>query len=543
MRAQPLSIYLLKPGQTVKTAMDDGVVLEPLKAGALPPGAQLFSIRGKPSTPDWCQYLEVEDAPTRSSLGGILFIPTRKRLFAITFGPAYHKLSEDAYEYDFGLQVVLNAADPNKLKSADICEPGAARLRRTQGADESDLTLLDFKYDIEVLKNITARVHAEYAEWFESATGGESLKLRVKQRGERLGELCELLYKVYASNAWEKNFPGAQNISRVRDPALIQALDAQLLAGLRQGAPHLHLAIPEIIDHHGTARAKFIGLGAASPETEIFLKPYLDHLIARGVDLANLTVDALKRHKLLTTTADGAGKAYSVYRALIFETKLDTDPDTFHLLDRTWYRAKAAFVDKLHEDLDARWIPSLFPPYGHASEGHYNEALSEQKPAFALMDKTNVAPKGMTPVEPADHIIVQAGYAVLVHVKVSTFSFKLSHLFNQGTTAVELLRENDSARMALKRLINRRAHVDHLNAMSRAVDARKFAVIYAIVSHKDADAKSRNLPLFSRITLRRSIKALRAMDTEARFCFISAAKTPKKARRITAKKTGGAPTA
>lgn len=236
--------------------------------------------------------------------------------------------------------------------------------------------------------------------------------------------------------------------------------------------------------------------------------------------LTALTVPMLKRHKLQIVAGDTPSKPCSIYRALIFETKLPDIDETFHLLDRTWYRAKAAFMQKLHADLDAHWIASPLPAYAHTSEGDYNAALAKGSADFALLDKKNVAPAGMTAVEPADHMMVKSGVAVLIHVKVSTFSFKLSHLFNQGATALELLRESDAARLKLKRLINEVAPADRINAMCMAIDKRKFAVIYAIVSHKDPAGKALNLPIFSRITLRRSIKALRAMETDARFCFI-----------------------
>ncbi|MGE0531905.1 MAG: DUF6119 family protein [Hyphomonadaceae bacterium] len=537
MRAQALSIYLLKDGETVESAIIAGARLRRLKARALPPGAVLLGLEGEPQTPDWCDYLEVEEDLQRSSLGAILFVPAKKRLFAITFGHAYHKLDEDAYEHDFGLQFILNAAQPDKLRSADICEPGAARLRRTQGADESDLTLLDFKYDAEVLKSITARVQERYKGWFDSATGGASLRLHIKERGPLLGKLCEVLLGAYLSETWKKNFPGAQNIARVREPALIQQLDGALLKALIDGSPHLHLAVPEIIDHHGMARARFSGAGGASAESEIFLKPYLDYLADKKVDISAMTIAALKKHKLHVLMGEEARKTYRVYRALMFETKIAGTNDTFHLLDRAWYRAKGAFMDKLHSDLDRAWIASPFPAYAHACEGDYNVDFARTSPGVVLLDKTNVAPQGMTPVEPADHIFLRQARAVLVHVKVSSFSFKLSHLFNQGTTATELLRENDAARTKLKRIVNERAPVEQIHPMIKAIDARKFAVVYAIVSHKDPADKAMNLPLFSRITLRRSIKALRAMDTEARFCFIPTAAPV--ATPAASKKSGG----
>ena len=395
--------------------------------------------------------------------------------------------------------------------------------------------MLDFKYDAEVLKSITARVQERYAGWFDSATGGASLRLHIRERGPLLGKLCEVLLGAYLSAAWKKSFPGAQNIARVREPALIQQLDGALLQALIYGSPHLHLAVPEIIDHHGTARARFSGAGGASPESEIFLKPYLDYLTDRRVDIS--AIAELKKHKLHVLMGEEARKTYRVYRALMFETKIAGTNDAFHLLDRAWYRAKGAFMDKLHNDLDRAWIASPFPAYAHTCEGAYNADFAEASPGVVLLDKTNVAPQGMTPVESADHMFLRQARAVLVHVKVSSFSFKLSHLFNQGTTATELLRENDTARTRLKRIVNERAPVELIHAMIKAIDARKFAVVYAIVSHKDPANKAMNLPLFSRITLRRSIKALRAMDTEARFCFIPTAAPI--AKPAATKKSGG----
>lgn len=235
------------------------------------------------------------------------------------------------------------------------------------------------------------------------------------------------------------------------------------------------------------------------------------------------------------------GWYYNLYRSLVFETKLGASGDVFHLLDRCWYRAKAAFVERLQQDLDDNWIASPFPAFAHASEGDYTIALAKEHEGFVCLDKTNVAPKAMSMVEPCDLLMVEKGKAVLVHIKVGTFSFKLSHLFSQGATAVELLRESDAALTKLKRLINEHAAIDHIHAMTKAVDRRRFAVIYAIVSHKEEVGKSQNLPLFSRITLRRAISALRALDAEAKFCFVKTAAPVKKV--APAKKTTGPSTA
>jgi hypothetical protein len=59
-------------------------------------------------------------------------------------------------------------------------------------------------------------------------------------------------------------------------------------------------------------------------------------------------------------------------------------------------------------------------------------------------------------------------------------------------------------------------------------------VLFAMIAHKDQAKKSDNLPLFSRISLRRNMKALQLMDVKGAFTFIkddSPAKAGKQRKR------------
>lgn len=48
----------------------------------------------------------------------------------------------------------------------------------------------------------------------------------------------------------------------------------------------------------------------------------------------------------------------------------------------------------------------------------------------------------------------------------------------------------------------------------------KFRVVFGIVTHKNKDRKSDNLPLFSRISLMRCMKEFKRMGIAAEYCFI-----------------------
>jgi uncharacterized protein (TIGR04141 family) len=123
----------------------------------------------------------------------------------------------------------------------------------------------------------------------------------------------------------------------------------------------------------------------------------------------------------------------------------------------------------------------------------------------------------------------------MIHVKRSTLSNQLSHLFNQGANACELIRLEPASLQALSDLISDRApgadqqYLDELNRSN-------LMVRFAIITHKDATKKSENLPLFSRISLMRSLRALKAMGVEAKVCYVNDASMPQAGRKKTRKK-------
>lgn len=56
--------------------------------------------------------------------------------------------------------------------------------------------------------------------------------------------------------------------------------------------------------------------------------------------------------------------------------------------------------------------------------------------------------------------------------------------------------------------------------MSDGIRDRKYRIVFGIVTRKDPAGKSLNLPLFSRISLMRAMKALQLMDVKASVIFI-----------------------
>jgi uncharacterized protein (TIGR04141 family) len=143
------------------------------------------------------------------------------------------------------------------------------------------------------------------------------------------------------------------------------------------------------------------------------------------------------------------------------------------------------------------------------------------------LDEKNISPDGQIQVEPCDLYSVEDGIATFYHIKRSTLSGTMSHLFNQGTNAIELLKLEPNATERLRELIMEKAVAGKAESFLKPLEEGKFGVLFGIVTHKNQNAKSEDLPLFSRISLMRSARWLRVSGTHCKFGFIED-KSPKK---------------
>lgn len=523
-KSRAFSIYLLKQGYDAANALrKDHALDDDIGAQGLPEGATLFVLDGDPRPPWWKSYFNVEKNLTQVNKGALVFLPVGGRCFALSFGHVAHNLIDFSYEYDFGLRVTLNSLDPHKLKSTDTLDPGAAKRQRTQLPIESELTLFDFDRDSTILRNLTGKVRDEHKELFRHATGGSNLRISTDVEADGLAALCEKLLDLYQSEEYKAAFPDIQNIMPVRDPAQIEALNGQLLATFRARNPELNLTVPEIINYSDNLYAAFAGAGRSRVYDDVYIGRYYEYLDEHGINLNALGVEDLRRHALVLTDEDGNSRdRYGIFKCLIFDTTLeDAQGESFHLCEGNWYRIDDTYIARLSAYLDPLCADSDLPPYNHPSEGEYNAAVGADDAAIACLDTKNISPDGQSAVEPCDLLAVREGVAAFYHIKVSTLSAQLSHLFNQGINAIELMRLEPQAVDKLEALIREVLADGDAGTMVALVRDRKCRIVFGIVTRKDPGGRSLNLPLFSRISLMRSMKALQLMDVPGRVIFIA----------------------
>lgn len=429
----------------------------------------------------------------------------------LTFGAGQFLLRDDSYEHDFGTRVVLNAVDPRKLKSTETLDPDSSQRRRTQIPYDGDLALLSFAGDASVLKSLTGKARPKYNDLVRSVTGSSSLRVTTPARAEDLPRLLSRLHKLYKSDDFLKTFPDVAKIRPITDPTLISTLDEKLSAAIFELSAPIVLTVPDILDYRDESFIQFSGRGVSPVFDDVYVKHYREYLEDHGVVSDTMSVDVLKHdHMLLLDGSNNQRQRWSIYKSLVYEVSDATDY-SYHFSDGSWFRVAADLIVALRQDIDPYWVDANLPEHRWPSEAEYNKEVSRALNAVCL-DQTNVSPKGQTAVEPCDILRVVEDKFELVHVKIGTSSANLSHLFNQAVNSAELLRSEKRSSAKLHKLVEKKADSATADSLIEAVERDQFAVAIAIVSHKRSpERKSDNLPIFSRISLRRALRSLSAM--------------------------------
>ncbi len=538
MKTRPFSIYLLKDGFDSSNSLKPNHGLDKkFKAKKLPEGSSLFISDKYETIPWWVDYFSITGEITQKNKGALVFLPVANRVFALCFGHVYHNLLDIAYEYDFGLRVTLNSLDPRELKSADIVDPGAARRKRTQLPITNDLTYLDFDSNSEILKSLTGKVKKEYAKLFSNATGSSSLKVGMKIEPQELPKICETLIELYNSKDYLESFPNIQKIMPEKDPQEILKLDNLLLESFKQHDESLELTIPDIVDYRDNIYCTFKGIQKTlNIYSDINIQKLYEYI---GDKLQSLTLVNFKKLSMDLCNNEGlTSHSYSIYRCMIFDKKLSKDNEDviYHLCDGDWYKVEANYLKELTSYINSKCINSSLPHYDHDnvekniraySEENYNEDVPKKLSNFICLDQTDISPEGHSQIEPCDLISYDENFCNFYHIKISSRSSQLSHLFNQGSNSIELLLLETQCSDKLIKLINEKGAKPLTQKLEESIVSKKFKLIYGIITRKPQKYASDNLPLFSKVSLRRNFRELELMRTDCFLTFINDISPPK----------------
>lgn len=346
--SQTVSIRLLRAGKQPADSVRGGV---DLAAWAKLEGAQISLDTIGGGTPKWAKFLDLtgdEKAKLNNSTAyGILFVQASARWFAVSFGLGHVKLDPDAFEQDFGLRVVLNTVDPDKLRSADIRTPDEnTTSRRTQTARRSDQTAFSIDIERDIVRGLAGE--PKDVTFATRVAGSDGLTLTKVMGVSDLPQVCSKAFAAFGKTDYKANFAWIDQIKHVRDKAMIDQLDGVLVAALNSSLATaipdtLHLAYPVIYDPEKARHIRYKGFNSSNIHTDLEIGGYVADLKEKTLPV--YLTEHLSDHKVHECNDEGKddGQYWRIKECLVFET--DLNGEKYVLSGDRWYRIDKSFCD------------------------------------------------------------------------------------------------------------------------------------------------------------------------------------------------------
>ena len=522
-RTQRLNIRLLKAGVESADAVRSGTTLE--QFSSLPDS---FIVRGAnhSGAPKWVEFLELSteqsDGLRNVSAYALILLKVEGRWFAISFGSGFQKLEPSSVEHDFGLRVVINAVDENKLRSADVQTPDEnSTTTRTQASHQSSQEIFEIDHERDLVRGLAGTPRDDT--FASRVSGSDALTLSRKTGVSDLPTICREVFGMYNRTEYTKNFAWIDDIRHERDPAILESLEAALLEAMNSALvgdrpEELHLAWPVIYDPNIAGFVRYTGFRSQQVFDDLDIRNYFDELRGKGV--ASLTVDDLSHHRVEQTDDDGvlAGETFTLHDCLVFES--DFGEEKYVLSSGRWYRINPSLARQVAEFFDH--VPRYtMPGTDDENETDYIKRLKIEKASeWICFDGEKITPTDATsPIEACDFFEMPGKF---IHIKNQAVSSKLSHLFNQGLVSARTFKTDGGFRDRVKEkaieLTAGRLGTTMLGSGDE-VTASEFTVAYTVLREKPTRGDP-VLPFFSLVTFRHVAKALDLMGFKYEFAWV-----------------------
>lgn len=507
IRKEKLSIYLMREGNKPDS---DAIKLEnakpPIEMDLAETEYSRLYIKKQPpkSAPPWSKLftsdnqVDVSDFGMSSSVGAVFIVRTCGATFVLSFGTGFHLIKSESIERDFGLKVTLNSVDPDKLRSLDKASYDHNPLNsRTQSTMDVDIFNLHLDSEMEMLYAVTGASLVK--EFGSNVTGRDALTIAVEAKLTDIPAILSESIKRYRSKLPDK-FSWVENINRVRDYDEIEILDMELENYLStKSYDCFWLGEPEIVDWESQIGYSFDMYQKTLRHVILSFGDYINYL--KGV---SPTVEMMKNHVVHVNNSEYQSvKSWPVYRCLYAEITYGID--NYILRNGVWYKINRDFVSTVDDYLNDLEIHGFkFPVYCHDDEGDYNEFVHTTESNFCLMDKKNIQIGGA--YDKLEHCDLILNGNEFIHVKLYRSSSTLSHLFSQGFVAAEAFIKDSDYREKLNPKLP--SSIQLANPELRP-NPNDYKIVYAIATKKNIPLE---LPFFSKVTLKNSLKTLRALN-------------------------------
>lgn len=515
-----INVFLIKEGKSAEDALlglsksEDGAVRRVPDIHAIEGIGTLYYLSVKPHDPAWAVNFFGNSVRsewfTASSSSAVLLVEVKGRLMALTFGYGRNMLNHSAVEARFGLKVVLGLSSEavfRRVSSTSIAGNSgktSEQLPRLSG-------LSDFSIDkmIDTLDKVDAKLDHDPL-LGGAVSGGDSLAFSTDDDVHTIVSRLGSILDVYFTEGYKQNYSWIDNVSPVKDKAIIAELKRAALQKILSGDEAIWTAPAELIDFWDNIDGFRIP-GIAEPLSDILID---DVVRSFGGKLTKFEQLEGKRVAVLSAQNDGQTLFnWPISRCLYGEVNLDGNH--YCVNAGLWYQVSQDFADETNRRyLDAVVYDDLeFPVCEYkGKEGDYNELLVKANPGKCLlMDARNIH-HGLSrsKMELCD---VLQGDDCFIHVKHYSSSSNLSHLFLQGAHSATLVMNDMEFVNKANQKMDELGYVDHPIVKLGNVKT----VVFAIICQRHSAVP--NIPFFSRISFVETQKRLSAMKVQ---CMIRA---------------------
>ena len=469
----------------------------------------IFVGNSSSNSPRWLELLQrgaTSELPIllNSSTRAVLFIKNNESIFAFPFGFGRYLIRDEVLVKDFGIKVVLNSVDSQKLRSVDKATINEITIQsRTQTSKTADVNAFGIDVVKDFLRSVTGEPKNEI--FGKVLTGRDSVQFTYNFEDDfgKFKIICDYLEEKYYSEDYKADFSWVDNLQIVNDVTLKNSLDNILLESInKRDSTRMHLAPSEIIEWSDIEGFSYTQFGEKDDDLNIegyFL--YLDNNI-----IEKFTIEKLKRHRIFVwdiQTEESINK-WKLYDCIVFET--DYNGEKYILTVGHWFRIDRDFANLVNEYIKNIPNTSITLPdcYPNEKEGEYNSRVGREIDGVICLDTKLISYNGSR-IEICDLFTEDKKF---IHVKPWRSSSTLSHLFSQGRVSGENMFQDIEFRKKSRRKISE-INEEFVDLISEEnYKPEDFEVVFAIIESSDRELEDR-LPFFSKLNMMQSVQYLK----------------------------------
>jgi uncharacterized protein (TIGR04141 family) len=517
-----LTARLSKPGVQINYLMkNDHNLGAPLLNWANIPGCEVYYGTSYQDLASWSNFIASGTTARIRELrnqgaAAIIFVPIQNRYMIFLFGYGGHQLSGLGLEGDFGLKVVLNTVDPDKIRSVDskIIETLVIN-KRTQLSKEKQIKDFGFEINKDFLKQLVGT--PANSAFSSSIAGSDSLILNCDVTSTSLLQKATEIINNYNSTHYRQNYRWFDNIKHIKDKTAIDQLNNSLVTELNNLLQariiDIQAACPTVIDYNSIDHFRIRGYRSSEQIDFVNIDAIIQDLLINNIN--SITLDDLNSFKIDAVGGDlNVVNSWYLIDWLIFETVLNgthyflSEGDWFVVSRNYFNQINATFNNIINNNLEYQ----VLAPTTHQNERQYLNNYPVRPTHERIFDQDETYIYGnRNSVEICDIYNTNKEF---IHVKDGGASSKLSHLFNQGYVSASLFLNDINYRNDIIAKLDRRRLL--IGSIENPINPMNYTIVYRILKN----GQQFSLPFFSKIVLKNVHEKIISMGYKFRLEWI-----------------------